>query len=76
MALIKHEYSKEQLKDLGPPFRQQIGFDIHILRAIKPDIVAKANARIQKRVQPIFAQIKRIRGQAWLRWISDKRIIR
>ncbi|MEK7228278.1 MAG: hypothetical protein AAB681_02905 [Patescibacteria group bacterium] len=48
--IIKHTYTKKELKDLGPPFRQQIGSDIHILRAIKPEIAEEFFERVQKRI--------------------------
>ncbi len=56
MALIKHAYNEKELRDLGPEIKIQIGSDLHILRPVKPEIVAEANARIQKRIDLSYSK--------------------
>jgi hypothetical protein len=45
----------------------QIGGDIAMLQTIPAEEVAKANARIQRRIQPIFHKIKITRRAAAIR---------
>lgn len=44
-----------------------IGGEIAVLQTVPTEEVAKANARIQRRVQPIFHKIKKTRRAAAIR---------
>lgn len=64
MATIKHEYTKKELKKLTPEFEIQIGPDLHLLRAVDPKEVAKANARIQKGIDSSYSKSAEILKKA------------